>query len=162
MQDNIFLALGSNLGDRKKNIYRAIDKLKQDKSVCFEKMSSVYLTEPIGIKEQNNFYNCVIKVKSNYPPSELLNVIKNIEKKLGRKETIKWGPRIIDIDILFFDNLIIDDKNLSIPHKEFENRDFFIKPMQELEKDFTHPKFNLAMKNFIVDKNNLTILEKLT
>ncbi|MBN1638660.1 MAG: 2-amino-4-hydroxy-6-hydroxymethyldihydropteridine diphosphokinase [Ignavibacteriales bacterium] len=160
MQDNIFLGLGSNLGNRRENLFLALAELENDKYIFVEKISTIYETKPIGLEKQNNFYNCVVKIQSFYKPYELLETLKEIEKKLGREETIKWGPRIIDIDIIFYNDVLIDDENLSIPHKEFDKRDFFIIPMKELDENFINPKNRIVIKNIMVDENNLTILEK--
>lgn len=133
----IYLSLGSNIGNRKKNLEKALTEL--DKSNIKEiKISSFYETEPVGPK-QRNFYNIAGKFKTNLKPQELLKTVKQIEEKLGRTKTYHWGPRVIDIDILFYGKQIIKSKNLIIPHKEIINRAFVLVPMNEIAPNFVHP-----------------------
>ena len=136
----IYLSLGSNIGNRMKNIENALDELEKY-NIKKIKISSFYETEPIGPK-QRKFYNIAGKFKTVLEPLELLAVLKAIEKKLGRKKTFRWGPRIIDIDILFYGNQIIEIKFLTIPHKEIPNRAFVLVPMREIAPNFIHPKIH--------------------
>ena len=133
----IYLSLGSNIGNRKKNLEKALTEL--DKSNIKEiKISSFYETEPVGPK-QRNFYNIAGKFKTNLKPQELLKTVKQIEEKLGRIKTYHWGPRLIVIDILFYGKQIVKTKNLIIPHKEIINRSFVLVPMNEIAPNFVHP-----------------------
>lgn len=127
---NIFLSLGSNIGNKRLNIQDAITELS--KHLIIKKISSLYETEPLLYENQENFYNLVIEVEFEKTPSELLEVIKSIEENLGRKSTFRYGPRIIDIDILFFKNEIVENKDLTIPHYDWQNRRFVIEPLSEL------------------------------
>lgn len=127
----IYLSLGSNLGKRQENIESAINHLKKE-NIFIDKVSSFYETEPIGYKKQNNFYNVVVRGKTEFKPEELLEKIKEIEKKLGRQKTRRFGPRKIDIDILLYDNIKLSSKNLTIPHPEMKNRRFVLEPLQEI------------------------------
>ena len=135
----IYLSLGSNIGDRRKNLEKALIELEKN-NINIIKISSVYETEPVGPK-QRNFYNMAGKFSTNLLPDELLNQLKQIEKFLGRKKTFKWGPRLIDIDILFYGKQIIKTKNLIIPHKEIVNRAFVLIPMNEISPHFIHPVY---------------------
>ena len=140
----IYLSLGSNIGNRKRNLRKALAELeKQD--IKEIKVSSLYETEPVG-PEQRNFYNIAGKFKTSLQPRELLKVLKNIEEKLGREKTFRWGPRVIDIDILFYGKQVIKTKNLIIPHKEIINRAFVLVPMAEISANYIHPVYKKAIK----------------
>ncbi|MBQ3834861.1 MAG: 2-amino-4-hydroxy-6-hydroxymethyldihydropteridine diphosphokinase [Elusimicrobia bacterium] len=140
----IYLSLGSNIGDRRRNIEKALLELEKN-NVAKLKLSSFYETEPVGPK-QRNFYNIAGKFKTDLEPVELLKTLKLIEKKLGRIKTYRWGPRVIDIDILFYGNKIIDKKELIIPHKEIEDRAFVLVPMKEIAPRFVHPKIKKTIQ----------------
>lgn len=128
----VYLSLGSNLQHKKKNIKLAINYLKYESEITVLKKSSIWETEPIGNVPQDNFYNCAVLIETTLSPYELLDIIHNIEYKLKRKREIKWGPRTIDIDIIFFDNIKINDKLLVIPHKEMKSRLFVLLPLREI------------------------------
>lgn len=135
---DIYLALGSNLGDRMKNLEQAI-KLLEEHGVNLKRKSQVYETEPYGFKDQPSFLNLVLEVETKLSPQELLDLVLYIERLLGRERKEKWGPRNIDIDILFYGNLVVRTKNLVIPHYDIENRDFFLRPFLDIEPEFVHP-----------------------
>jgi len=138
MAENVvFLGLGSNLGDRGENIKKAIEYLES--KIRIEKVSSIIETEPYGFVDQPKFLNCVLKGTTVLSPFELLEFVLDIENKMGRKRLFKWGPRNIDIDILFYDDCVIDTENLKIPHPELHKRLFVLEPLCEIEKDFVHP-----------------------
>jgi dihydroneopterin aldolase/2-amino-4-hydroxy-6-hydroxymethyldihydropteridine diphosphokinase len=141
----ILLGLGSNIGNRAGNIYKAVKKLKSDCHFSKVRVSRLYETKPIGPK-QRNFFNAALSAVTLFSPTELLYNIKQIEKQLGRKKVeIKWGPRKIDIDILFFGQRKINTKDLIIPHPEIANRLFVLEPLCEIAPGFRHPKLNRAM-----------------
>ncbi len=146
----VYLSLGSNIGNRKKNLQQAIIELEKN-NINSVKLSSLYETEPIGPK-QRKFYNMAGKFNTKLQPKELLNQLKQIEKKLGRTKTFRWGPRIIDIDILFYGKRIIKTKNLVIPHKEIINRAFVLVPIKEIAPNLIHPLYR---------KKIVTLLEQL-
>jgi len=127
---NIFLSLGSNIGDKKLNITNALFELSE--YVNIKKVSSLYESDPLLFEDQDNFYNLVIEIEYEETALDLLNIIKNIEIKLGRQSTFRYGPRIIDIDILFFNNQVIQEDNLTIPHYDWHNRKFVVEPLSEL------------------------------
>ncbi len=149
----IFLSLGSNIGDRKKNLTTAVNKLKENNNKI-EKISSIYETEPVGYKEQNRFFNIVIEIDTGLPPYELLKLILNVEKDMGRERKIHWGPRNIDIDIIFYKNLIINEPNLIIPHKEMHKRNFVLVPMNEIFPDFIHPVFKKSINDILKNSDD--------
>ena len=133
-----YLSLGSNMGNRKINIKRALKLLEDNPSISIESISSLYETEPMYVRDQKSFYNIVVKAntESNMGPFELLGSIKAIEYSLGRKKTgTRYGPRPIDIDILFFGDKIIESEILEIPHPKISERKFVLLPLGEITND---------------------------
>ncbi len=145
--EKIFIGLGSNLGDREKNLKSAINLLSQ--SMKIEAVSSIYETEPWGEPNQPNFYNAVVNANCGISPFELLKNLKDMEKKLGRKKDRRRGTRIIDLDILLFGNEIITTDQLTIPHKQLLLRDFFLEPMLEINSDLLNPTDNLPLSEYL-------------
>lgn len=141
--DNIFLLLGSNLQDRKMMLAQAREQLEKS-SVWICAQSGLYETEAWGNTQQPPFLNQVLRIRTGLTPEVLLQIIHNIETQLGRTRYEHWGPRCIDIDILYFDNLILTMENLKIPHPEIHNRRFTLFPLTELAPDFRHPVLNLT------------------
>ncbi len=133
----VFLALGSNIGDRTFFILRAIEELKNHIKIL--KVSTVYESNPWGVENQAPFLNCVIKAETTILPEELLNIVKQIEKRVGRIDRFRWGPREIDIDILLYGNSIIDLPHLKVPHPFLVERDFFLYPLIEINQSLKHP-----------------------
>jgi 2-amino-4-hydroxy-6-hydroxymethyldihydropteridine diphosphokinase len=128
-----YLGIGSNLGDRTKFIRFAIKKINSLKGTKIIKVSKIIETEPVGgSRDQGEFLNAALKIKTNLSPSLLLKKLKKIEKELGRKKSVRWGPRTIDLDILFYGDKIINRKDLKIPHPKMFERDFVIKPLLEI------------------------------
>lgn len=134
-----YLCLGSNLGKREENLRQALTLLSL--KVNLEEVSSLYETEPVDYKEQPLFLNLVCRITTNLSPEELLHLAKDIETKMGRvpSEQIN-SPRPIDIDILFYDNKIIETPNLTIPHPRLKDRAFVLIPLNEIAPDLVHPK----------------------
>lgn len=126
----VYLGLGSNLGDKRKNIEKAIALLKKEVKVT--KISSFFESKAVGYMAQPDFVNAVAEIKTSYPPKKLLNSIKKIEKALGRKRAIRWGPRLIDIDILFYDEIEMNSPRLTLPHPRLLERQFVLKPLAEI------------------------------
>ena len=134
-----YLAIGSNIGKRKRNLNKSISYNKSKVGKIY-KSSKIYESEPWGFKKQNYFLNQIILVETKLTPLELLNKCKEIETKMGRKINIKWRERNIDIDILYYNSDIIDEKLLKIPHPHIEKRKFVLIPLNELDEDYIHPK----------------------
>lgn len=133
----VYLALGSNLGDRLANLKQAIASLTPQMQV--KAKSAVYETPPWGYVDQPRFLNQVVRVKTYLEPEPLLKHIKRLEIALGRKETVPNGPRSIDIDILFYDDLVLDTGSLHIPHPRLEERAFVLVPLMDIAPDLVHP-----------------------
>lgn len=149
MTRDVFLGLGSNINDRLKYLNTAASLIGSCSNIETVEVSSVYETEPWGIKEQGSFLNSVMKVNTTFTPEELLDFVKETEKKAGRKERKKWFEREIDIDILFFGNMVLESERFSIPHKEIQNRKFVLVPMCELNGEFIHPVLKKTMNELL-------------
>ena len=139
----VYIGIGSNLGDRKANCMRAIELLA-GKGIVVRKESSLYETDPWGDKNQPKFLNMAIEIETEIKPQDLLGILAGIEKELGRKKSRKWGPRIIDLDILLYNSVTIDQDDLKIPHPFMHERDFVLKPLYEIAPDVKHPVLNLS------------------
>jgi 2-amino-4-hydroxy-6-hydroxymethyldihydropteridine diphosphokinase len=139
-----YLSLGSNVGDRSGNLNAAIDRLRPLGEVVA--VSSFYETEPVEFTAQAWFLNCAVELDTERTPQELLAGILGIEQLLGRRRGQKKGPRTIDIDILLFDNLIIQDQGLTIPHAAMYERRFVLEPLAEIAPDVRHPVLKRTMR----------------
>jgi len=140
----VYLSLGTNLGERLDNLAQARALLLPEVQVG--KLSSVYETAPWGYLDQANFYNQVLFGETMLTPLRLLNKLKYIENKLGREQTFRYGPRIIDLDILFYESHMINTKRLQIPHPRLQARAFVLVPLVEIAPDFVHPVLGLTMQ----------------
>lgn len=134
----IYIGIGSNMGDRQAHCKDAIEKLK-DKGIVIKKASSMYETKPWGLEEQSDFINMTVEAETGLSPEKLLKTLKEVEKEIGRKKTVRWGPRIIDLDILFYDDIVINIEHLQIPHPLLHKRDFVLFPLSEIAPDKVHP-----------------------
>lgn len=152
----VWIALGSNMGEGWKNLDLAI-KMMNERGVLVEKVSTYIETEPYGYTEQDNFVNAVCIAETKLSPRELLEVLLKIELDMGRVRIIKWGPRIIDLDILFYEDLIIDEEDLKVPHIEIQKRSFVLEPMNEISPDKIHPVFKKTVHQLLLDLNSCDI-----
>jgi len=159
-----YLSLGTNVGELDENLKLAINKISVLKDGVIKKKSSIYQTEPWGFKEQNDFLNMVLEVDCGYKPLDLLMYLQNIETEMGRIKVEKWGPRVIDIDILFCDDLIFKSGTLEIPHPFLHEREFVLKPFVEIAPNFVHPVFCKTMSDIyklqLWKSNASTVLEE--
>lgn len=128
---DVFVAVGSNVGDREENLTRAIAYLEEKMKLL--KVSSYYETEPMYMTNQRKFVNCVLKADTDLSPRELLRFIKGVERRLGRKESVRYGPRLIDLDILFYGDRVVREADLKIPHPRIRERPFVLVPLAEIE-----------------------------
>ncbi len=133
----VYLSLGTNLGNRLENLKQALDRLKKFCEV--DSSSSVYETDPWGFEDQPFFYNQVVRIETGLDPLPLLRAIKNIEMDMGRVPTFQYGPRLIDIDILLYDKLIMYSTELKIPHPQMKSRPFVLSPLVEIAPDLIIP-----------------------
>ena len=146
--NEVYLQLGSNIGDRFNNIDQSIKIIAERIGNVIEK-SLVYESAPWGVENQRNFLNQVICVKSSFDPYTILDLVLQIEKDMGRIRIEKWGERIIDIDILFIEDFIIESENLCIPHEFIPKRKFVLQPMCEIAPDLIHPKLNKTISQLL-------------
>ena len=144
-----YIGMGSNLGDKLDQCEKAISEiLKIDRHKILAK-SSFFKTQPVGYTSQDWFVNGVIKIETDLEAFELLRALKTIEAQLGRTETFRWGPRTIDLDILFFDDIEIDTEELQIPHPLLQNRQFVLIPLAEIDRNLIHPALKKTIQELL-------------
>lgn len=144
-----YIGIGSNLGDRRKKIQLALKVLKEKKDIIVEKVSPFYETLPVGGPPQGKFLNGVIEISTTLTPRELLEVLQEIEKALGRVRKERWGPRTIDLDILFYGDLIVNEERLIIPHPLMHKREFVLKPLLRIAPNLIHPVLKKSVKELL-------------
>lgn len=135
----VYLAVGSNMGEKEAYIEQGIEELRAIPEIQIEKASDLIVTKPYGGVEQDDFVNGAIRIRTLLTPHELLDVLHEAEAHANRKRVIHWGPRTLDIDIIFYDDLVFSDDTLIIPHVDMENRDFVLKPLLDLCPNKRHP-----------------------
>lgn len=150
MPANVFIGLGSNLGDRRANVAEAIERIKAIPGTRVLKASSLYESEPHG-DAKTWFVNGVVEIDTPLTPEKLLAKLKQIEEAMGRKRVKgkRWGSRTIDLDILFYETLVVSRRNLKIPHPELPNRRFVLLPLGELAPQFTHPVLLMTVSELL-------------
>ncbi len=141
------ISAGTNMGNRKENIQKAIESINNIPYTDVISSSAVYETEPVGYARQDNFYNAVLLVKSQFEPHEMLGICLGIESGFGRVRGLKNGPRILDLDIIFAENMVINSPNLIVPHPRYSQRRFVLEPMLDIFTDGT--AFGNEFKHFI-------------
>ena len=152
----VYLGLGSNLGNRKSNLEESIRQIGEFATV--KKSSSIYETEPWGLKDQPKFLNQVIFMESTLKPNELLLRLKKIEQQMGRKKSIRFGPRLIDVDILFYADHIMNTPELTIPHPHLTERAFVLVPLAEIAPKLVHPLYHKTIKVLLQDIDQSSVL----
>lgn len=145
-----YIGIGSNLGNRKESCERAI-RLLIEHGITVIKRSSLIETEPWGVMEQPKFINMAVEVETDLEPENLLHLLKKIELAVGRLPTSHWGPRIIDLDILLYDDLIMESPELLIPHPGMSEREFVLKPLAEIAPDKMHPVLKKSIKDLLME-----------
>lgn len=160
--EKVFIALGGNVGNVSENFEMAIEKIKELIGPII-KRSSLYRTEPWGNKNQDDFLNQVIYVETNESPEDILRNILFIEKAMGRNrnKNNQFAPRSIDIDILFYNEEIINKDNLIIPHPRLHLRNFVLTPLMEIAPDLTHPLFNKKIKELFKSNSDLSVVKNI-
>lgn len=144
-----YIALGSNMGDKKDYLDKAVEKLKKHPLCKVIKVADYIQTEPYGGVEQDVFLNSALELRTLLFPEELLALLNQIEAEAGRERTIHWGPRTLDLDILFYDDCVIDTPSLTIPHIDLQNRDFVLIPMVQLAPYHRHPILNQTISQLL-------------
>jgi 2-amino-4-hydroxy-6-hydroxymethyldihydropteridine diphosphokinase len=155
----VYLALGSNLGDRMGNLASAVERLSE--SITIRKVSSIYETEPVYYKEQPLFLNAALSGLTELDPFDLLRFVKGIESELGRQPSFRNAPRLIDIDILFYGDRIIDTLELTIPHTHIAERAFVLVPLAEIAPEMVHPLTHKKIKDLLSAVDGLGGVKKI-
>ncbi|HBH60274.1 MAG TPA: 2-amino-4-hydroxy-6-hydroxymethyldihydropteridine diphosphokinase [Nitrospiraceae bacterium] len=144
----VYIGIGSNLGSREENCERAI-RLLIAHGITITKRSSMIETKPWGFTEQSDFINMAIEIETTLAPEELLRLLKKIETEAGRLPSSHWGPRAIDLDILLYDDLVINTPELEIPHPGIEQREFVLRPLSELAPNTMHPVLHKSIRELL-------------
>ncbi|MBS4201509.1 2-amino-4-hydroxy-6-hydroxymethyldihydropteridine diphosphokinase [Bacillus sp. FJAT-49732] len=142
MKNIVYLSLGSNIGKREEFLKLAIQKLSEDKHIHIEACSSIYETDPVGFTDQDNFLNMAAKISTSYTPLQLLERCMKIEHELGRIREFRWGPRVIDLDILLYNKENIEMETLQVPHPRMTERAFVLIPLLEIDRSLVLPTIN--------------------
>ena len=137
--NKVYIAAGSNLGDKEETLKEAIDKIDKRKDCVVTKVSNFYTTDPVGYEDQDQFVNCVFEINTRQTPSELMNTLLEVEKDFKRERIIRWGPRTLDLDIIFYNDIISYDEHILIPHPRAHERQFVMKPMCDINPYYVHP-----------------------
>lgn len=141
-----YIALGSNMGEKEQYIREAIDELDDNDCCKVTAVSELIVTEPYGVKEQDDFLNGCLELQTLLSPQELLDFLHEIEEDHSRERQMHWGPRTLDLDILFYDDLILDTEDLTIPHEDMQNREFVLEPMMEIAPYKRHPLLKKSIR----------------
>lgn len=146
-----YIGIGSNLGDKQGNCRRAIEALGSDPRNRLVRCSPLYCTEPVGKTDQDWFVNGVVSLETSMGPRELLEFLLSVEKKMGRIREEKWGPRTIDLDILFYQDQILHDNDLHIPHPSLHERRFVLIPLKDVAADLVHPELGKNVSSMLAE-----------
>ena len=160
--NNVYVQLGGNLGDRKGFLEKACELISEHIGTVVKK-SMIYESTPWGVDNQGYFLNQVLLIKTRFNPFKLLEKILEIEKIMGRIRLEKWGERIIDIDVLFYNDIIIEAETLCIPHSHISKRRFVLKPMNDIASKYLHPKLNLTISELLekcLDEEKVEVYEE--
>ena len=141
-----YIAVGANMGETEKTVREAIQEVGTIKDTTVTRVSSLIVTKPYGVVEQDDFLNGAMEVRTLLTPEELLEELHRIEAEHGRERVLRWGPRTLDLDIIFYDDLVMDSEELTIPHIDMQNRDFVVDPMAEIAPYKRHPIYRKTMK----------------
>ena len=150
MNNIVYIGIGSNVGVQINKIDLAVELINENPYCEVLAVSSIYETAPYGEIMQDEFFNAVIKIRTFFEPKNLFNFLKSIEKQVGRKINTKWGPREIDLDILFYNDLIYFDEEITIPHKDMLNRDFVLIPLNEIAPELIHPELQKKISEICI------------
>lgn len=148
-----YLGMGSNMGDKKAYLDFAVERLNQDKDCIVEKVSDYLVTEPYGGVEQDDFLNACLLLKTQLSPEELLDKLHEIEREAHRERIIRWGPRTLDLDILLYDDVVMENDDLIIPHVEMHKREFVLKPLSEIAPNIRHPIYKKTVSQMLEELN---------
>ena len=145
----VFIALGSNLGDRAENLRQA--RIHLNRTVRITAESSIVETPPWGYTDQPDFLNQVVRGKTTASPQALIHVMKSVEKEIGRTPNFRYGPRLIDLDLLYYADLVLETPGLTVPHPRLQERDFVLRPLAEIAPDWMHPVLGKTSQEMLDD-----------
>ena len=157
-----YIGIGSNSGDSLKNCRDAINKISEVEGIAVTSVSSFYRTEPVGMEDQEFFTNAVLEIRTSLAPRDLLVLMQNIENRMGRVRTVKGGPRMIDLDLLFYGQNVICEQDLIIPHPESHKRKFVLEPLCEIASYFIHPAFGVSIRGLKDRLSDDKIVERIS
>jgi 2-amino-4-hydroxy-6-hydroxymethyldihydropteridine diphosphokinase len=149
MMERVLVSIGSNIGDRLDFLQKAVDELGKVTGVTLRSVSSVYETEPVGKKDQPPFFNAALELASSIPAAQVLAALKEVERKVGRTPSERWGPREIDLDLIYVGALVAEEGRLVLPHREAANRRFVLTPLAEIAPEFVDPVRKVTLKDLL-------------
>ena len=147
----IYIALGGNLGERQANLQAAINQLQIGGHVWVKTLSPLYETVPVGYADQPDFLNMALEATTDLEPGGLLAYLKEIETGMGRRPTFRYAPRPIDLDIIFYDDAVLDEPDLQIPHPRLRGRGFVLKPLADIAPEYVHPVYSLSVAQLLAE-----------
>ena len=162
MSEIAYIGLGSNLSAPKERCLEAIERLTSQAEISVVQCSALYETEPVGGIPQDWFINAVLCAQTSLSPLQLLHCLQEIEHEMGRQRKDKWGPRIIDLDLLFYANKILGHKELILPHPEAEHRRFVLAPMAEIAGDFIHPVAQKSIQQLLDELQDPSVVRQIS
>lgn len=158
----VFISIGSNLGDRAGNCREAVRRVAANGGIRLVRESSLYETEPWGVVDQGPFINSVIEIETQTAPGELFAFLKKVESDMGRTQNERWGPRTIDLDIIFYGDRSIDEERLTVPHPSMLERAFVLVPLNEIAPDLIHPALGKTVSELLRDLPGKGGVQRLT
>lgn len=150
MKRAVYIGLGTNIGDKRQNLTRALEELAKRPEIRINRVSSLYQSEPWGNKDQDDFLNQVVEIETRLSAWDLLHLLHTIEINMGRQRETKWGPRIIDLDILLYGDVVLQTEELQIPHALMRERLFVLIPLQEINPEVVFPDDGSTLREVLV------------